>query len=247
MESTPMPVSRPGRRPDGRVTAEAVLQAAGAVFAEKGPDRATSKEICARAGTSAAAVNYYFGGIGPLYDAVLLRAHERLLDSEGLAALATAEIAPAEKIERLITLHLEALLGLGLHAWELRVISRELIAPSPALARFHEEQAAPRLLLIRRIVAEAMELPATHSITGYAAFCSLAPCAMLLTGPPGLVRDITGSDRFEPAELPALTERLAGFAMGGIRALAEMTRAEIARKRDDGRAVRPPVVRRTNR
>lgn len=219
-----MPIASPGRRPDGRVTAEAVLQAAGEVFAEKGPDRATSKEICARAGASAAAVNYYFGGIGPLYDAVLARAHERMLAAGDLAALADAAIPPAEKIRRLIALHLDALFGLGPHAWEIRVINRELIAPSPALLRFRKRQVAPRIQLIQRIVAEAMALPADHPAVNQAGFCTLAPCVALLTGPPGLLRDVTGSDQPGPAALPALAERLAVFAMGGIQALAEAVR-----------------------
>ena len=49
----------------------------GAVFAECGFDGATAKAIALRAGANAAAVNYHFGGIAPLYEEVLAEAHRR--------------------------------------------------------------------------------------------------------------------------------------------------------------------------
>ena len=52
-----------GRRDDGATTRAQLLEAAGEIFAEKGLDRATGKEIADRAGTNSAAVNYYFGGL----------------------------------------------------------------------------------------------------------------------------------------------------------------------------------------
>lgn len=48
-------------------TREKLLTAAGEVFVEKGFRDATVAEICARAGTNIAAVNYHFGGKEALY------------------------------------------------------------------------------------------------------------------------------------------------------------------------------------
>jgi len=217
-----------------------VLQAAGEVFAEKGPDRATSKEISARAGVNGAAVNYYFGGFDALYDAVLLRAHERVLAWEGLAEIAATTASPAEKIRRFISLHLEALFGLGSHAWELRVVSRELISPSPALLRLHAEQLAPRMLMIDSIVAEAMGLAVDDPAVRQAAFCTMTPSLMLLTGPPGMIHMMTGSPQAGPAEVSGLAERLARYAMGGIEALAALVQQESGvAKPAQGRLGRP--------
>lgn len=221
-----MPQLPPGRRTDGRGTAEVVLQAAGEVFAEKGLDRATSKEICARAGTNSAAVNYYFAGFDALYDAVLLRAHERVMGWADMAQIAASTGSPAEKVRQLIGLHLNAMLGLGPHAWELRVVSRELISPSPALLRMRDEQMAPRMLMIDRIVAEAMDLPIDDPAVRQAAFCTMTPSLMLLTGSPAMLSTITGSNQPEPADMAALTDRLARYAMGGIEALGVLVRQE---------------------
>ena len=44
-----------------------LLDAAGKVFAEKGYDRSTVREICSLAGVNVSAVNYYFGDKERLY------------------------------------------------------------------------------------------------------------------------------------------------------------------------------------
>src|SRR5271170_5428548 len=71
---------------DDRVsTREHLLEAAGHVFAKKGFERSTAKEICERAGTNTAAVNYHFGGIEALYAAVLDEARSRILSVRAIA------------------------------------------------------------------------------------------------------------------------------------------------------------------
>ena len=69
--TVPSPRLKRAQRRDGRSTRAVVLDAAGKVFAERGFGEATSKEICERAGTNNAAVNYYFGGKEGLYEEVL--------------------------------------------------------------------------------------------------------------------------------------------------------------------------------
>ncbi|MFR4119705.1 MAG: TetR/AcrR family transcriptional regulator [Bilophila wadsworthia] len=94
------PPQRPKRaqRSDGRSTRAVVLEAAGKVFAERGFAEATSKEICERAGTNGAAVNYYFGGKEGLYEEVLIEAHRQMLSLEDLNRIITSEATPEEKL-----------------------------------------------------------------------------------------------------------------------------------------------------
>src|ERR1700684_2138612 len=69
---------RPKAEEDRQGTREHLLEAAGHVFAQKGFERTTAKEICERAHTNTAAVNYYFGGIEALYAAVMEEARNRI-------------------------------------------------------------------------------------------------------------------------------------------------------------------------
>jgi AcrR family transcriptional regulator len=62
---------RRGRRPGGGDTRSELLDAARAVFAERGYDGATVRAIADRAGVDAAMVNHWFGGKEPLFVAAL--------------------------------------------------------------------------------------------------------------------------------------------------------------------------------
>jgi AcrR family transcriptional regulator len=62
---------RRGRRPGGGDTRAVLLDAARAVFAERGYDGATVRAIGERAGVDAAMVNHWFGGKDPLFVAAL--------------------------------------------------------------------------------------------------------------------------------------------------------------------------------
>ena len=89
-------------RQDGDATRQVLLDVAGQVFAERGFADATSKEICARAGTNIAAVNYHFGSRGALYEAVLVEAHHHLLKLEEMQEITSRELALLFNAERSI-------------------------------------------------------------------------------------------------------------------------------------------------
>jgi AcrR family transcriptional regulator len=65
------PARRRGRRPGGADTRGALLNAARAVFAERGFDGATVRLIAERAGVDPAMVNHWFGGKEALFTAAL--------------------------------------------------------------------------------------------------------------------------------------------------------------------------------
>ncbi|MBI3256882.1 MAG: helix-turn-helix transcriptional regulator [Actinobacteria bacterium] len=69
--SVPASSPSPNRRRDADATRRAQLDAAGALFDEKGFDNSTTREIGARAGVDAALIARYFGTKEGLYLAVL--------------------------------------------------------------------------------------------------------------------------------------------------------------------------------
>ena len=204
-----------------RGTREALLEAAGQVFAERGVDGATGKEICRRAGTNAAAVNYYFGGIEGLYAATLVEAHHRLIPIEAMAAAAASASTPAAKLRAVIHLITEALVGPRSSTWVFRVLSRELLAPSGALGLLRQRELIPKARILRGIVGELMQLPEDHPAVARACINVLAPCVFLLIGDrrtilqafPGL--GLTSGDASE------LADHFVRYAIAGMAAVAE--------------------------
>jgi len=107
-------------------TREKLLEVAGPIFADRGYQAATIREICGEAGANVAAVNYHFGDKLGLYTEVLqqsvraaqVKAVQNVLD----------QTAPPEDILRaLIRARLRSITGKDLPDWHSRLLAHELV------------------------------------------------------------------------------------------------------------------------
>jgi AcrR family transcriptional regulator len=215
----------PHRRGEDRQNTRAqLLEAAGHVFAEKGFDRATGREICDRAGANTAAVNYYFGGMDGLYAAVLEEANRRLIPLATLASTVAEKRDAEAQLQAIIELGVEKLTGPVSSSWVFGVIAREFLSPTPALQALRRQQGIPKARIITSIVAELMDLPAEHPAVARGCLMLMAPFVMLMIGDrlslkqllPGL--DVGGSGA------AALSRHLLAFLLGGLGAVARDVR-----------------------
>ena len=142
--TVPSPRLKRAQRRDGRSTRAVVLDAAGKVFAERGFGEATSKEICERAGTNNAAVNYYFGGKEGLYEEVLVEAHRQMLSLEDLNDIVASDASPEDKL-RVFLGHIIRTAMNAPELWGIRIFLRELASPSPFVPRFIRTTALPQV------------------------------------------------------------------------------------------------------
>lgn len=139
MSAAPQP-ERATRRRDADATRRALLDAAGALFDERGYDRATIREIGDRAGVDPALIARYFGGKEALYLAVLA-------DEERIARLQPAVADLTAIAQRLIG------------RWDVAgssPVRRALSDPAPAEGE--------RLDQLRRIVRPGILDPAQEAI-----------------------------------------------------------------------------------
>ena len=112
-----------------------ILEAAARVFAERGFEEATVREICERADVNLAAVNYYFGGKERLYTEILQRVHARQGRQPAPPEWPPGTPAPA-KLGHLIQSFLTHLLRQTEEPWEMRLMMREILNPTPAGRKF---------------------------------------------------------------------------------------------------------------
>jgi TetR/AcrR family transcriptional regulator, regulator of cefoperazone and chloramphenicol sensitivity len=122
----------------GDTTRGRILEAAGEVFADKGYEAATIREICEKAGVNLAAVNYYFGGKESLYVQTLERAHLRDIRDEDLPDWPPGT-SPASKLRFVVYQILAQLLSVQDDPWEARLLVREIMNPTAAGKRVLRE------------------------------------------------------------------------------------------------------------
>jgi AcrR family transcriptional regulator len=236
--SSQKPGSLPTRasRTDGAATRQHLLDTAGRVFAERGFAGTTSKEICERAGTPLASVNYHFGSRESLYEAVLIEAHRQIVTLDDLLALAHA---PADARSRLrsIVAHLASIAHRPDAPWGFRVMLREVMLPSAAVPVLTEKAIRPKAALMLSLVGEVMGLPPGDPAIQRGVMFTILPCIAMVVAP----RQITGVLLPDVGHDPrAVAADFVDFTLAGLDALAASHRKPpAARTRPASRRARP--------
>jgi TetR/AcrR family transcriptional regulator, regulator of cefoperazone and chloramphenicol sensitivity len=214
--------SRPKRPRSDQRTRQLLLEAAGKLFAEKGFDRATGKEICRRAGANAAAVNYHFGGIGGLYTAVIWEAHGRFVTFDAMAAAVADKADARAKLRAIFELLVRTLTGPTSTSWVLRVLAREIVAPTQAIQPLLKKEFLPKMRILKGIVGELLGLAEDDPAVARGCLSVMGPCFMLLIGDRRTFRRAFPSVfRFAPASVDALVEHLVEFSLAGLSGIAK--------------------------
>lgn len=217
--------SRRFRHEDPRAdTRRALLEAAGRTFAEKGFERSTAKEICARAHTNGAAVNYYFGGIEGLYDAVLDEARSSVFSDQAIETAIVGKTGARAKLEAVYAAVIQTLLGPVSKSWVLRVLARDMVAPTLASGASRDDLVLPRARILRRFVAEVMGLPESHPDTARGCVSVMAPFCMLVLADRDHLRQALPGIGLGAGDSPDMARHMAEFALAGLRAAGRRAR-----------------------
>lgn len=219
-------------------TRDALLAAAGRVFAEHGFAAATVRAICAAAGANVAAVNYHFGSKDRLYLEVLRagfqRARRRYPEDFGLNPDATA----AERLHAFVRSLLFRLFDPSPDACHWPLLAREMIEPTAALDALVAEQVRPMAGLMQAIIAELLGPAAPREQIRRAA-CSLVGQCLFYRHARAVVTRVFPEQGFAPADLETLARHITRFSLAGLRALRDPRAAVPATLR-----TRPPARRR---
>ncbi len=182
MSTDPGTERQPGRRRDAARSRELLLAAASELFAVRGFDRSTTREIGERAGVDPALIARYFGGKAQLYIATLQ------LDQ---AAAAPADLLEPERIRAL--LDATAQRGPG-------PIHRAAVVPheEPDVQAAAAEQLRLRLVdpLRERFAREGLDRPQLRAELSVAAFVGV-----VLARSSGTLRTLAETDNEELLEL----------------------------------------------
>ena len=144
---------------DADDTRSRLLKAAAEIFAEKGFESATIREICGRAGANVALVNYHFGDKLELYTEVwrcFLKRGEQ-------AAAAASEVDPETDLRNIVRSMLErSFESREQDHLRIRMMLHEFVQPTPATARVVQVAMRPVYDRLRNVVGALLDLPPDH-------------------------------------------------------------------------------------
>lgn len=198
-------------------TKTALLAAAIEVFADKGFDSATVRDICGRAKANVAAVNYHYGSKDGLYAAVL---DEVFPTGEEWRAQITPSLSPEGRLHEFIR-------GLAYDIYERgnemiaqrwAIFLREMAKPSHNLDHIVQHQVQPRANELRSILADILGPDTTDTTL---AFCSSNIWALMLDHL--IILPIL--DRLTPhrpamgSDLDEFVDHVVRFSLGGLQAM----------------------------
>jgi AcrR family transcriptional regulator len=196
-------------------TRERLLEVAGPIFADRGYQATTVREICAGAGANVAAINYHFGDKLGLYTEIL---RQSMRDAQFLAVqnALNQNTTPENILRALIRARLRSLLGKNQSDWHSRLHSRllaqEVAHPTPALRKLIKEVTRPIYKRILELIGGMIGLPADDENTSLCAISVVGQVfAYTLPGP--LLAELWPQLKMSPEQVERIADHIADFSL----------------------------------
>jgi TetR/AcrR family transcriptional regulator, regulator of cefoperazone and chloramphenicol sensitivity len=209
--------------PDSDGTREKLLQAAAEVFAETGYYGATVRQICARAGTNIALVNYHFGDKMGLYTEVLqqtvrtghVNAIRGALDQNG---------PPEDILRAIVRARMSGMCGGNLADRQFRIVIHELANPTPAMARVVDEVTRPIYKRVLELIGGMIGLAPEDEKTRLCAHSVMGQIMLYALARPFLTR-LWPELKMTPEQLDRIADHIADFSFAYLRQAGAQKRA----------------------
>lgn len=195
-------------------TRQRIMDSAARLFAERGLENVTVRDICAKAGANVAAVNYYYRDKSGLYQEIIQRIIFNMKQMMERAHDAGHNKSPEERLKHYIRTFLRHILQEGDACWQGMLLAREMTEPTPGLDMIFEQAVRPNSDRVRDLISEIMGRPTTDPVVGR---CVGSVQTQMI----GLANPIARRyiPKFTPEVIDGIAEHIARFSLGGIRAI----------------------------
>lgn len=206
----------------GTATKEKILEEACRVFAEKGYRDATHAEICRRAGTNAASINYYFASKENLYRSVFGYLTQKLEFLYPLDGGLKKTSPPEKRLYAFIRAHLCRMFDPE-HLGDLhRIRMAEMFDSTGLLEDLLADQLARDRGHIQQLLRELLEPKRTQRDIEWCELSIVGQCFMAAPGPLGKgPREIF---KLTASEIDRLAEHIFIFSSAGVKAIQKKKR-----------------------
>jgi TetR/AcrR family transcriptional regulator, regulator of cefoperazone and chloramphenicol sensitivity len=196
-------------------TRQQLLEAAGAVFAERGFRNTTVREICQRAGANIAAVNYHFGDKEKLYLEVFRYSRQKELERFPLLR-ESAALSSEKKLAEFVHSLLQRIFDTGEASWHGQLMLREMIEPTAALDFVVAEKIRPMSEHLRGLVAEILGCRVSDERVRLCGFSVVSQCIFYCHCRP-VVERLDPAQTFDADSLAQLAEHITKFSLAGMK------------------------------
>jgi AcrR family transcriptional regulator len=196
-------------------TRDAIMEAAGKIFAEEGYPKATVRDICRQAGANIAAINYHFGDKKALYLAVLKHYQGEASETYPPDLGIKETHKPEEKLRIYIRSFLTRIMDDGHPAWFGKLLAREFTNPTWAFDILVEETIRPSFQLLTEIVAAVMRKSENERSVRLCSMSIVGQCLYFRHSHPVISRLYPG-EFFGPKQIDELTEHITLFSLSGL-------------------------------
>lgn len=196
-------------------TRNQIVKAAVSLFAEKGFERSSVRDIVTKARVNQAAINYHFKGKDGLYLEVLKIAFERLTDNSGVDAEDLESLSPEQALHRFVRHQLRPLLFQDDLSRYIRMFAWESAHPSKVFRKFIATNSTSYLSAAVAVVRRFLPPQAADRAAMVAAICLMGQCSVFVRN-----RELFGQDPFrltidEPF-VDGLADLITRVAIGGL-------------------------------
>jgi TetR/AcrR family transcriptional regulator, regulator of cefoperazone and chloramphenicol sensitivity len=196
-------------------TQDAIMEAAGKIFAEEGYSKATVREICRQAGANIAAINYHFGDKKGLYLAVLKHYQGISFQIYPPDLGIDKSQTPEEKLRAFIRSFLLRIMDEGKPAWFGKLLAREFTQPTWAFDILVEETIRPSFQILTGIVATILGKRAKERKVRLCSMSVVGQCLYFRHSHPVISRLFPG-EVFGPKQIDELTDHIACVSLYGL-------------------------------
>jgi AcrR family transcriptional regulator len=207
----------PKTNPASADTRQRLIDSAAVLFAARGFDNVTVREICKESNANVAAINYHFGDKAGLYRAVVTRAIEVMLETNELSQRAGEGLSPEEQIRGFVRVFMTRLTGDGPTAWVHKLMARELEHPTDALEQVMTQVVKPRFDYLTGIASVIMGLPSSDTSVKRCIGSLQSQCLLAARPVPAALEKAWGPVM---RDLDAAINHIADFSLGGMKAIA---------------------------
>jgi AcrR family transcriptional regulator len=194
-------------------TRDRTLEAAGELFAERGFEATTIRDICQAAGANVAAVNYYFRDKERLYVEAVVRAHRWRLDQAQLPDW-DANTPPRKKLADFILTFFRRVLGGPDDTWRTKLVMREIMQPSAACVEIAQSNIRPQFEILQAILRELLP-NASNEELHLTAFSIVGQCLFYHVAGP-IIRNLVTGEEFATYDIGRLAEHVTRFTLGAL-------------------------------